>query len=128
MITQLVAVADWIAKLEHLQSLRLKSRDEQGKPWILYLQSFKNNVNLTDMYLLGRFSSSSILSQFPKSLVELTPVTFQTRGGPHATFERIIESSDTISARRLLRRTNHVLPISNLSSASCIKILESAAF
>ncbi|RHN81268.1 putative leucine-rich repeat domain, L domain-containing protein [Medicago truncatula] len=72
MITQLVAVADWIAKLEHLQSLRLKSRDEEGKPWILYLQSFKNNVNLTDMYLLGRFSSSSILSQFPKSLVELT--------------------------------------------------------
>jgi len=72
MITQLVAVADWIAKLEHLQSLRLKSRDEEGKPWILYLQSFKNNVNLTDMYLLGRFSSSSIMSQFPKSLVELT--------------------------------------------------------
>ncbi|PNX90312.1 disease resistance rpp13-like protein 2-like [Trifolium pratense] len=72
MITQLEAVADWIAKLEHLQSLRLKSRDEKGKPWILHLKSIENNVNLIDMYLLGRLSSSSILPQFPKSLVELT--------------------------------------------------------
>ncbi|XP_073223305.1 putative disease resistance RPP13-like protein 2 [Cicer arietinum] len=72
MTKQLEAVADWIAKLEHLQSLRLKSRDEEGKPWILHLKSFENNVNLTDMYLLGKLSSSSILSQFPNSLIELT--------------------------------------------------------
>jgi hypothetical protein len=72
MIDQLEAVADWIAKLEHLQSLRLKSRDEQGKPWMLRLKSFQNNVDLTDMYLLGILRSSSILSQFPQSLIELT--------------------------------------------------------
>ncbi|XP_004496122.2 putative disease resistance RPP13-like protein 2 [Cicer arietinum] len=72
MTKQLDTVADWIAKLEQLQSLRLKSRDEKGKPWILCLKSFRNNVNLTDMYLLGKLSSSSILSQFPNSLVELT--------------------------------------------------------
>ncbi|XP_013469267.2 putative disease resistance RPP13-like protein 3 [Medicago truncatula] len=69
---QLEVVADWIAKLEHLQSLRLKSRDEEGKPWILPLKSFEKNENLTDMYLLGSLSRSSIVSQFPKSLVELT--------------------------------------------------------
>jgi hypothetical protein len=72
MIDQLEAVADWIAKLEHLQSLRLKSRDEQGKPWKLRLKSFQNNVDLTDMYLLGILRSSSILSQFPQNLIELT--------------------------------------------------------
>jgi hypothetical protein len=73
MIAQLETVADWIKKLKHLQSLRLKSRDEEGRPWDLHLKSFENNVNLTDMYLLGSLSSSSVLlSQFPKSLVELT--------------------------------------------------------
>ncbi|MCI03352.1 disease resistance protein, partial [Trifolium medium] len=54
MTDQLEAVADWIAKLEHLQSLRLKSRDEEGKPWILHLKSFQNNINLTDMYIFVR--------------------------------------------------------------------------
>ena len=72
MIAQLDTVADWIANLEHLQSLRLKSRDEEGRPWNLHLKSLENNINLTDMYLLGRLSSSTILSQFPLSLVELT--------------------------------------------------------
>ncbi|CAI8603941.1 unnamed protein product [Vicia faba] len=43
---QLVAVADWITKLEHLQSLRLKSRDEQGKPWILHLNSLDDPMTL----------------------------------------------------------------------------------
>lgn len=70
---QLEAVADWIMKLEHLQSLTLQSRDEDGQPWILRLNSFQNNINLTDMYLLGTLTTSSVsLSQFPPSLVELT--------------------------------------------------------
>jgi hypothetical protein len=43
-IDQIEAVADWIAKLEHLQSLRLKSRGEEGKPWIFHLKSFNNNL------------------------------------------------------------------------------------
>ncbi|XP_027364639.1 probable disease resistance protein RF9 [Abrus precatorius] len=71
MESQLEAVADWIMKLEHLHSLRLKSRDEEGRPWNLHLKSLQNHVNLTDMYLLGILSCSSILSQFPPSLVEL---------------------------------------------------------
>jgi hypothetical protein len=72
MIAQLDAVADWITTLEHLQSLRLKSRNEEGEPWVLHLKSFENNINLTDMYLLGSLSSSNIVSQFPQSLIELT--------------------------------------------------------
>ncbi|XP_058770168.1 disease resistance protein RPP13-like [Vicia villosa] len=72
MIGQLETVSDWITKLKYLQSLRLKSRDENGRPWTLHLKSFENNAYLTDMYLLGSLSSSSIVSQFPLSLVELT--------------------------------------------------------
>ncbi|KAJ1404765.1 Virus X resistance protein-like, coiled-coil domain [Sesbania bispinosa] len=72
MIAQLDAVADWLLKLEDLQTLRLKSRDEEGRPWNLHLKSLKTHINLTDMYLLGSLSSSTILSQFPPSLVELT--------------------------------------------------------
>ncbi|KAK7278598.1 hypothetical protein RJT34_23630 [Clitoria ternatea] len=68
---QLDAVADWIMKLEFLQSLKLKSRDEQGRPWNLHLKSFGIHMKLTDMYLLGTLSTPSQL-QFPPSLVELT--------------------------------------------------------
>ncbi|KAJ1435796.1 Virus X resistance protein-like, coiled-coil domain [Sesbania bispinosa] len=72
MIAQLDAVADWLLKLKDLQTLRLKSRDEEGRPWNLHLKSLKTHINLTDMYLLGSLTTSTILSQFPPSLVELT--------------------------------------------------------
>ncbi|KAK2384014.1 disease resistance protein RPM1 [Trifolium repens] len=72
MTAQLEAVADWITTLEQLQSLRLTTLT--AKPWNLHLKSFENNINLTNMYLMGSFSSSSdlLLSQFPQSLVKLT--------------------------------------------------------
>ncbi|XP_045816111.1 probable disease resistance RPP8-like protein 2 isoform X1 [Trifolium pratense] len=73
MIAQLEAVADWISTLVHLQSLRLKSRNEKGEPWNLHLKSFEKNVSLTNMYLLGSLRRSSILlSDFPHRLIELT--------------------------------------------------------
>ena len=72
MQSQLDAVADWIVKLEYLQSLRLKSRDEKGRPWNLHLKSLKNHINLTDIYLLGNLNGPSILTQLPPNLVELT--------------------------------------------------------
>ncbi|KAK7391532.1 hypothetical protein VNO78_19948 [Psophocarpus tetragonolobus] len=71
MESQLDAVADWIMKLDCLQSLRLKSRDEEGQPWNIHLKSLENHTNLTDLYLLGSLSNPSILSQFPPSLAEL---------------------------------------------------------
>jgi hypothetical protein len=73
MTPQLEAVADWIATLEHLQSLRLTSVRGYGKCLNLHLKSFENNINLTNMFLMGSLSSSSVLlSQFPQSLVKLT--------------------------------------------------------
>ncbi|KAG4395296.1 hypothetical protein AAZX31_20G182400 [Glycine max] len=72
MESQVDAVVDWIVKLTNLESLRLKSRDEEGRPWNLPLKSLKNHKKLIDMHLLGILSHSSILSEFPTSLVELT--------------------------------------------------------
>nr|KYP60687.1 Disease resistance RPP8-like protein 3 [Cajanus cajan] len=72
MESQLDAVAEWIMRLEHLQFLRLRSRDEEGRPWKLKLKFLEGHVKLTDMYLLGWLSSPSILSLFPPSLVDLT--------------------------------------------------------
>ncbi|KAL1294983.1 hypothetical protein HN51_055822 [Arachis hypogaea] len=72
MTSQLRAIAEWIEKLTFLQSLRVKSRDEKGQPWKLHLMSLEDHTNLTDMYLLGMLDSSSILTQFPPSLIELT--------------------------------------------------------
>ncbi|KAL2324971.1 hypothetical protein Fmac_024029 [Flemingia macrophylla] len=72
MKSQLDAVADWIVRLEHLKSLRLKSRDEQGQPWNLPLKSLENHIELTNLNLLGRLSDPSILSRFPPNLGELT--------------------------------------------------------
>lgn len=71
--SQLDAIADWLLRLKDLQSLRLKSRDEEGQPWNLHLKSLSDHTCLTDIFLLGRLTSSSTLSQlFPPSLIELT--------------------------------------------------------
>ncbi|KAL2324975.1 hypothetical protein Fmac_024033 [Flemingia macrophylla] len=74
MESQLDAIADWIMRLEHLQFLRLRSRDEKGQPWKLNLKflGLGGHVKLTDMYLLGWLNNPFILSHFPPSLVDLT--------------------------------------------------------
>jgi len=50
--SQVSAVADWIVKLQYLQSLRLKSRDKQGRPSKIHLKFLQHHTNLTDLYLL----------------------------------------------------------------------------
>ncbi|MCH94341.1 disease resistance protein [Trifolium medium] len=88
MTPQLEAVADWITTLEHLQSLTLTSGNGYGKGLNLHLKSFENNINLTDMYLFGSLSSSSVLlSQFPQSLVKLTLVLSKLAFDPMITLK-----------------------------------------
>ncbi|XP_030939996.1 disease resistance protein RPM1-like [Quercus lobata] len=72
MSSQLKAVAEWIQKLEHLQSLRLKSHDENNQPWDLHLESLRGHTNLSSIYFLGRLKFPSIISEFPENLIELT--------------------------------------------------------
>lgn len=72
MTRQLEAVAYWIHGLRQLQSLRLKSHDENNQPWDLHLHSFLDHKNLSSVYLLGRIKTPSVISEFPENLIELT--------------------------------------------------------
>ena len=72
MTGQLKAVAYWIHDLRELQSLRLKSHDENNQPWDLYLDSLLENKNLSSVYLLGRLKTPTVISRFPENLIELT--------------------------------------------------------
>ena len=72
MSLQQEAVAEWIQKLEHLQSLRLKSHDENNQPWYLDLPSLLDHTNLSSIYLLGRLRTPSVISKFPENLIEIT--------------------------------------------------------
>ncbi|KDP43870.1 hypothetical protein JCGZ_20880 [Jatropha curcas] len=72
MSLQLFNIADWVLNLKHLQSLRLKSFDESGQPWDLHLQSLSGNVELSDIYLVGKLKNQDLISKFPQSLTELT--------------------------------------------------------
>jgi len=72
MESQLDAVADWIGKLQYLQSLRLKSRDKQGQPSKIHLKSLQRHTDLTDLYLLGCLSTPLNQLFLPPTLVVLT--------------------------------------------------------
>ncbi|XP_030937643.1 probable disease resistance RPP8-like protein 2 isoform X1 [Quercus lobata] len=72
MSLKLQAVANWIQKLEHLQSLRLKSHDENNQPWDLHIKPLSGHTNLSSVYFLGRLETPSIISEFPENLIELT--------------------------------------------------------
>ncbi|KAK7356548.1 hypothetical protein VNO80_15822 [Phaseolus coccineus] len=72
MESQLDAVADWIVKLQYLQSLRLKSKDKQGRPWKIHLKFLQHHTNLTDLYLLGCLSTPLNQLFLPPTLAVLT--------------------------------------------------------
>ncbi|XP_021652379.2 disease resistance protein RPP8 isoform X2 [Hevea brasiliensis] len=72
MSSQLVDVENWVRKLKHLQSLRLKSFDESGLPWDLHLRSLSGHVDLSNIYLVGKLKNQQLVSELPGSLIELT--------------------------------------------------------
>ncbi|KAJ9189179.1 hypothetical protein P3X46_000505 [Hevea brasiliensis] len=59
MSAQLVAVANWVMNLKHLQYLRLKSFDESGLPWDLYLESLLGHKDLCSVYLVGKLKNQA---------------------------------------------------------------------
>lgn len=70
---QLEAIDKWISKLEFLESLRLKSRDESGEAVDLHLTSLAGNRKLSTVYLLGRLDHHGlILCKLPVSLTDIT--------------------------------------------------------
>ncbi|KAL7106171.1 hypothetical protein ACP275_07G094800 [Erythranthe tilingii] len=64
-------VARWISNLQFLESLRLKSRDEDGKAAELHLETLETNENLSTVYLLGKLEPS-VVEKFPVNLIEIT--------------------------------------------------------
>ncbi|KAL6342541.1 hypothetical protein AAG906_012391 [Vitis piasezkii] len=72
MSSQVQAVTDWILNLKHLQSLRVKSIDDNNQPWDLELKPLTGHQNLSCIFLFGRLRNPSIVSQFPPSLIDLT--------------------------------------------------------
>ena len=67
MLLQLETVADWILKLNRLESLRLKSVDTNNQPWDLVLKPLSVHGDHFSLYLLGWLNNPSILSEFPES-------------------------------------------------------------
>ncbi|EEF32908.1 putative disease resistance RPP13-like protein 2 [Ricinus communis] len=72
MLLQIDAIADWIRKLKHLQSLRLRSFDEHGEAWFLPLKHLSELGNLSSMNLLGRLQLKFVKFGVPKGLTYLT--------------------------------------------------------
>ncbi|XP_057781556.1 probable disease resistance protein At1g58602 isoform X1 [Salvia miltiorrhiza] len=71
MSRQLEAIKEWISNLKLLESLRLKSRDEDNEAADLKLTSLEGNPKLSSVYLLGKVHST-ILRNLPTSLTNIT--------------------------------------------------------
>lgn len=82
MLSQIEAVADWILELKDLESLRLRSFDELGKPWYLPLKDLSKLKNLSSMYLLGRLKFDFVRTGIPESLTYLTLSASRLKNDP----------------------------------------------
>ncbi|KAG6438215.1 hypothetical protein SASPL_103152 [Salvia splendens] len=66
------ALVKWISELKDLQSLRLRSKDDCGKPSDLSLLHFSGLTKLSHMKLLGKLQQLPTLDQFPPHIKVLT--------------------------------------------------------
>ncbi|XP_050233480.1 probable disease resistance RPP8-like protein 2 [Mercurialis annua] len=89
MSSQLETVENWVGSLRKLQSLRLKSFDESNQPWDLHLQSLVGHVDLTSIYLVGKFKNPQLVSELPKNLMELTLSASGLGEDPMQTLEKL---------------------------------------
>ena len=87
--SQQEAVVEWVQKLNNLESLRLKSIDEENQFWDLDLKPLAHHVNLSCLYLLGRLKNPSVGSEFPHSLIELTLSGSELEEDPMQTLDKL---------------------------------------
>uniref|UniRef100_A0A5B7BJN7 Putative inactive disease susceptibility protein LOV1 n=1 Tax=Davidia involucrata TaxID=16924 RepID=A0A5B7BJN7_DAVIN len=71
-LSQKEALAKWIAKLNYLESLRMRSIDDKVQPSSLYLEPLSGLKNLSNIYLCGRLESPVVVQEFPENLTEVT--------------------------------------------------------
>ncbi|KAJ9701549.1 hypothetical protein PVL29_006772 [Vitis rotundifolia] len=72
MLAQLEAVANWVLKLNHLHTLRLKSDDGENQPGDLDLKPLSGLEKLSSIYLLGRLKNPLVVFESPGNLSDLT--------------------------------------------------------
>ncbi|KAL0287970.1 UNVERIFIED_CONTAM: putative disease resistance protein [Sesamum calycinum] len=65
-------LVEWISKLTNLQSLRLRSKDDSGRPADLSLKPFSSLNKLSHMNLLGRLQKLPEIDHFPPNIKVLT--------------------------------------------------------
>nr|POE45809.1 putative disease resistance protein [Quercus suber] len=63
---------EWIARLASLQSLKIRSKNQNGQPWKLNLKPLSSLENLTHLYLLGSLPELHDRYEFPPKLTVLT--------------------------------------------------------
>ena len=63
---------EWIARLASLQSLKIRSKNQNGQPWKLNLKPLSSLENLTHLYLLGSLPELHDRYEFPPKVTVLT--------------------------------------------------------
>ncbi|CAA2982437.1 probable disease resistance RF45 [Olea europaea subsp. europaea] len=63
---------EWISNLTNLESLRLRSKDDNGRPSELGLQPLSALVKLSNLNLLGKLQTLPEVCQFPPNIKVLT--------------------------------------------------------
>lgn len=118
MSQKLKAIDRWISNLKHLESLRLKSRDEDGYPLDLHLTSLEGNKSLSTVYLVGKLDPS-VICELPVSLTDITlsgsaldldPMGFLGRL-PNLTILRLLGQSVVCSKMHCHRRSFQKLKV-----------------
>ena len=84
-------LAKSLVELNHIQTLKLKSIDEMGRPQDIDLNHLSGLVNLSDLYLFGKLLKPSIIVNnigLPQSLTELTLSASQLSNDPTPELEK----------------------------------------
>ncbi|KAJ9545990.1 hypothetical protein OSB04_025697 [Centaurea solstitialis] len=83
------ALLDWVAKLVHLQSLRLTSVNDMGRPSELVLKSLVRLDKLSHLRLYGNLQRLPDVKEFPPTIKVLTLSVSQLSMDPMGTLERL---------------------------------------
>ncbi|KAK2988225.1 hypothetical protein RJ640_020707 [Escallonia rubra] len=82
-------LVNWIANLTALQSLRLRSKDEAGRPSRINLKSFSSLEKLSHLNLLGDLEKLPDLHEFPQNIKVLTLSVSMLKDDPMPTLGQL---------------------------------------
>ncbi|KAA8535803.1 hypothetical protein F0562_030796 [Nyssa sinensis] len=82
-------LVEWIAKLTDLQSLRLRSKDEMGRPSQLILKPLSNLEKLSHLNLLGNLTKQPKERDFPPNVKVVTLSVSDLKEDPMPTLAKL---------------------------------------